>query len=359
MALKILQANLNHARQAQDLFLHSLAERGCGLGIVAEPYRIPIHPCCWVGSRDGSAAITWRRTGERSAPGSKIRAGENWVAMEWGPLKVIGVYLRPSLSRAEFEDSLQDLENVVRGFLPGPVMVAGDFNAKSALWGSRRPDVKGAEMVAWAARLGHHLENVGATSTCVRPQGESIVDLTWTSLVAARMVASWEVAESLELLSDHLPIEIRLLQERRDRAQERPIRWTARKLDQDRLVESLVAATWSKPDPLRTIEEEVDWLQRSMTAACDNAMPRYRFAPRRAAYWWSGEIAELRRSSVAARRTVLRARRRRNTSGEELDRPGGEPAKAARAQVGNPEGQGGSMGRVDPVPRHRPVGAPL
>ncbi|XP_011860289.1 PREDICTED: uncharacterized protein LOC105557619 [Vollenhovia emeryi] len=132
----IQMANLNHARQAQDLFLHSLAERGCGLRIVAEPYRIPTHPC-WVGSRDGSAAITWRRTGERSAPGSKIKVGENWVAVEWGPLKVIGVYLRPSLSRAEFEDSLHDLEDVVREFLPGPVLVA---NAKSAFWGSRRLD---------------------------------------------------------------------------------------------------------------------------------------------------------------------------------------------------------------------------
>ncbi|XP_011884028.1 PREDICTED: uncharacterized protein LOC105571163 [Vollenhovia emeryi] len=160
-----MQANLNHACQAQDLFLHSLAERGCGLGIVAEPYRVPKNPC-WAGSTDGSAAIVWRRTGERSPPFSKLKAGEGWVAVEWGPLTVIGVYIRPSLSRAEVEDRLQELEDVVREYLPGPVLVAGDFNAKSALWGSRRPDAKGAEVEAWAARLGLHLENVGAVSTC-------------------------------------------------------------------------------------------------------------------------------------------------------------------------------------------------
>jgi len=37
----ILQANLNHARHAQDLCLHTMAERGCGLGVVAEPYAVP------------------------------------------------------------------------------------------------------------------------------------------------------------------------------------------------------------------------------------------------------------------------------------------------------------------------------
>ncbi|XP_011866998.1 PREDICTED: uncharacterized protein LOC105561517, partial [Vollenhovia emeryi] len=134
------------------------------------------------------------------------------------------------------------------------------------------------------------------------------------------MVTSWGVVESLELLSDHLPIEVRLLQERRGGARERPVRWAARKLDQDRLVESLVAATWSQPGPLQSVEEEANRLQRIMTAACDNAMPRYKFDPRRAAYWWSEEIAEMRRSSVAARRAVQRARWRRNTPGEELDR---------------------------------------
>ena len=37
MAFGILQANLGRGREAQDLFLHSLAECGLELGIVAEP----------------------------------------------------------------------------------------------------------------------------------------------------------------------------------------------------------------------------------------------------------------------------------------------------------------------------------
>jgi len=41
MTVKLLQANLNHACQVQNLFLQSLAERGIGLAVVAEPYKIP------------------------------------------------------------------------------------------------------------------------------------------------------------------------------------------------------------------------------------------------------------------------------------------------------------------------------
>lgn len=55
----LIQANLNHARKSQDLFLHTLVECDCSLGIAAEPHRIPNH-LSWAGDTLGSMAITWR-----------------------------------------------------------------------------------------------------------------------------------------------------------------------------------------------------------------------------------------------------------------------------------------------------------
>lgn len=55
--VNILQANLNHARQAQDLFVHNLVERGYGLGI-AESYEIPKNHSLWMVFSCGLAAIT-------------------------------------------------------------------------------------------------------------------------------------------------------------------------------------------------------------------------------------------------------------------------------------------------------------
>ncbi|XP_026824279.1 uncharacterized protein LOC113561686 [Ooceraea biroi] len=78
----------------------------------------------------------------------------------------------------------------------------------------------------------------------------------------------------------------------------------------DTLIASLLAATWPDRSPVEDVEEEASWLRGIVTDACDASMPRAGRPPgRRAAYWWSGEIAELRRSSVRARRRFLRARR--------------------------------------------------
>lgn len=57
MAVKILQVNLNHARRAQDLFCHSLVERGTGLAIVVEPYQVSDRNSNWVGDKNGSVTI--------------------------------------------------------------------------------------------------------------------------------------------------------------------------------------------------------------------------------------------------------------------------------------------------------------
>ncbi|XP_011859623.1 PREDICTED: uncharacterized protein LOC105557088 [Vollenhovia emeryi] len=316
-----IEANLNHARQAQDLFLHTLAERGCGLGVVAEPFRVLNHPG-WAGSADGSVAIIWRRTGKRHVPCSKLREGNGWVLVECGPIKVMGVYLRSSLSRLEFEDKLDELEREIRGVLPGPVLVAGDFNAKSpANWGSRRPDIRGVEVVTWAARLGLELENRGQVSTCVRPQGESIVDLTWSSPAAAGWVEAWRVVEEAETLSDHLLIEMAVTRPNASREEDvqQRVRWAINKIDPDKLMASLAAATWTQTSRRWDVEDEAKWFKDTLTRACDFAMPRVKFIPRKAAFWWSEEINRLRRKSVQDRRAVQRARRRATTSREELE----------------------------------------
>jgi len=46
------------------------------------------------------------------------------------------------------------------------------------------------------------------------------------------------------------------------------------------------------------VQQEVEWFRGVMQQVCDTVMPRAKSRPRRAAYWWTEEIAELRRLSV-------------------------------------------------------------
>ncbi|XP_071652698.1 uncharacterized protein [Temnothorax longispinosus] len=220
---KILQANLNHCRASQDVFVQTMAERGCGLGVIAAPYRVPQnHPLV----------------------------------------------------------------------LPAQVMVAGDFNAKSALWGSPVTDRRGRILECWAASLGLVVLNRGGVQTCVRHQGGSVIDLTWATPDLARRVSEWRVTEEIESLSDHLFIEMSLpvtppeVRARRREANARFPRWALKKLNGDLLKASISTALWVN-DPKGQSEdpdEVAGWIGDIMTQACDASMPRSKPFVRKAAY---------------------------------------------------------------------------
>jgi len=63
MAGEVIQANLNHARRAQDLLFQGMVEWGIALAVIAEPYSIPPQ---WLGDRDGSVALA--RGPDRGGP---------------------------------------------------------------------------------------------------------------------------------------------------------------------------------------------------------------------------------------------------------------------------------------------------
>jgi len=204
MATVLLQINLNHARQAQDLFVADLAERDAGLGVAVEPYQMPDQDPNWVKAPDDSVAIV-RRHSPRSPPLSHIESGRGFVIARWGTIYVVGVYAPPNRARPEFEQ-LEDMGDGIRRCYPNPVLVAGDFNAWSRTWSSRYTNLWDELLIGWAAKLDLQLINRGSTSTWVRARRESIVDFTWANPLAARLVSSWKVVMK-ESLSDHLLIE--------------------------------------------------------------------------------------------------------------------------------------------------------
>ncbi|XP_025154770.1 calponin homology domain-containing protein DDB_G0272472-like [Harpegnathos saltator] len=197
--------------KAQPLFEHTMTERDAGLGIAAEPNHVPKNHPRWFGDKLGSVAVVWRAS-ENSPPATFLDSGKGFVVARWGVITVVGVYLPPakSLNLFTFRSRVQDMGGTIKRYLPEPVIVAGDFNAKSELWGSRRGDGRGEEVENWAAGLGLHLLNKGKKSTFVGSQGESIIDLSWATPAALGRVQTWRVTDELETLLDHLLIEMEL-----------------------------------------------------------------------------------------------------------------------------------------------------
>jgi hypothetical protein len=164
-----------------------------------------------------------------------------------------------------------------------------------------------------------------------------VVDITWTTTSMHRRIHNWRVAEEVETLSDRLYVMMELTSETASTGQDcsntrgpsrfRPPptpRWRLKERDRDLLQAAVTVSAWSW-DAQATqeggIDKEAESLQWDMSAACDASMPRSipgGGARNRCSYWWTEEIAELRRECALVRRRLQRARRKRRRDEEEI-----------------------------------------
>lgn len=283
--------------------------------MISEPYRVPKNHANWASDDAGSVAITWRTTQDFLSC-ILVEQRPGIVVVDWSIYTLISVYVSPNVSMIEFERWLANLADCVNKRPARPKIIAGDFNSKSQMWGATRTNARGKAVETWAAQNSLTLVNTGKNSTCVRQMGESIIDLTWASPAAARRIVGWRVAEDRETLSDHKMIEFVLSPFTNLNTSMGPNRkrnetiWAVRKLDVDRLRAAIEAALWTQNwEGLQDLPEKIEWLQNTLTRACDVAMPKSKMTNKRPAYWWSEELAQLRRASIHANKVLSRARK--------------------------------------------------
>jgi hypothetical protein len=166
--LHLLQCNLGHARRAQDLLCQTIRESRIALAVVAEPYRVPGAPN-WAQDTSGREAITWSPV--LGAHGALLYRGNGYVAIEWAGIVIVGIYVSPNSGLAAFGDYLDKVGACVRRCHPRQVLVLGDFNVHSAMWGNGRATARGRWLTDWAAGLGLLLANSGTVKTCVAWRG--------------------------------------------------------------------------------------------------------------------------------------------------------------------------------------------
>ncbi|XP_070530033.1 uncharacterized protein [Cardiocondyla obscurior] len=247
-----------------------------------EPHRIPENHPSWIEDETKTVALTWRWW-QGAPPCAPIGRGRHFAAVHWGPFAVVGTYLPPSGSSTEYEEWLEEIGVCIGGLRPLPVVLAGDFNAWSTAWGSRLTNKRGKILEEWAASWDLVLLNKGKVSTCIRAQGESVIDLTWASPAAANLVRQWRVATELEHLSDHRYISVKFgLQATPARNRRRPSesRWASKKIREDVFRASLEVSCWSRESQntrsVTSVQSEADWFMEEITNACNASMPKVR-----------------------------------------------------------------------------------
>nr|CAI5854663.1 unnamed protein product [Callosobruchus analis] len=233
---------------------------------------------------------------------------EGIVALGLKSVVLLCGYCSPNSSIEEFEDFLRNIKLHLRH--KGNYIVMGDFNAKSALWGSPVTDRRGRILSEWISAMNLVVLNEGDTPTFQRYNNSSFIDVTFASQKVAKDVNSWSVLDS-ESLSDHRHILIDLggkVPQARKRSKYKKL------LDKEKLLNILGAAE----DSLTNTEIEAEQLTYQLKEAYRaSTITRGSMHNADVPYWWNIEIEIKRSECIRTRRILTRLRRRAGTTSVE------------------------------------------
>lgn len=149
--------------------------------------------------------------------------------------------MSPNVDREDYLEFLDELDEFVQEFQGKETVIGGDFNARSRIWDSHK-NWRGALVEEWMASNNLNLENKRFIPTCVRPQGQSVIDLTWMTADLASKLVNWNILEEVETQSDHAYVSFEVdvgLEPRKEKEKKDEKKWNLRKLDKDMFESSL------------------------------------------------------------------------------------------------------------------------
>ena len=235
---KILQANMNRSRTANELIHQIAREKQIDLILISEQYKNITSPY-WISDPTNTAAIWIYNPSKVSA--SKYGSFPGFAWIDCDKIRYFSCYLTPNESIQNFRDKIDALEDAMRG-TDGCVVVAGDFNARAAEWGMPHPNSRGKYILEMAARNGLLVMNIGTTTTFRRPgYGETIPDITLASESLAPQVKDWMVSEDYTG-SDHQYIVYKInnaQENNHEHIDTHQIKWDINKLKPQKFVDTL------------------------------------------------------------------------------------------------------------------------
>lgn len=210
------------------------------------------------------------------------------AAVEW-PIRAtfVSVYVCKKDGRKTLKDELQKLCDQ----LPLPVILLGDFNAHSDLWGSGHLDDRGKAIEEFLSDSNLIVLNTGDHTRIDPHDGKtSAIDLSIASEYLARRLR-WEVIDDNHG-SDHFPIVVRDI-DKLTRPEQKSQRWKYDVADWKKFQEGL------SPPSVVCVEA----FEAAIVPAAESSIPRTsKKVSHRRVHWWNESVAK----AIKTRRKTLR-----------------------------------------------------
>ncbi|XP_015375188.1 PREDICTED: uncharacterized protein LOC107169818 [Diuraphis noxia] len=313
MQTTFIQCNLNHCSVAQDLVLQYMAEEKIDIALLSDSYRVDTSSNAWLASSGLNKAAIYIASDRVSI--ANVIADPEFVSARINGVQVYSCYASPNQPHAGFTLFLQRLENSIRTISRGaPILVTGDFNARSAAWGDWMSNGRGDELGLMLESLDLIIINSGSTPTFSRGAG-SIIDLTLTSESLAGRTSNWRVMDQVFNNSDHhyirFTISENLVHQSLPTTDVPRGLNTSGGIDIEAMHIGLLLAEWldggPQPDSCDA-ESGASTLRSRITSACDFSLPKRR-APKPGkppVHWWNTEISNLRAECARAKLKKVR-----------------------------------------------------
>lgn len=147
LMINFLQGNLNHSRVAQDLLVQYVTEHKVDVALISDPYRAVSDSSAWIVATGTQRAAIW-------VPGygvtiANLISDNEFISARLNGVQVYSCYASPNRTKIDYNSFLVRLEGSIRSISLGtPIIVARDFNARSAAWGDCISNPRGDDVNA-------------------------------------------------------------------------------------------------------------------------------------------------------------------------------------------------------------------
>ena len=313
--IRVIQVNLNECKVAHDLLMQLVLEKEVDIALVSEP-NLKVSGGPWAISENGLTGI-WVK--DPNTAKLLLPKPEGITGVTIDGVLFLSTYFSGNKSNDDYSIYLEQLGGLIRGRGGDKVIVGGDLNAKSVMWGEKggrdreeRRRVKITE--SFIAQEELEVANVGKEPTCVRDNGSSIVDVTLNT--EGVEIEGWRVMNK-ESRSDHryITFQVNLGDGTRRRNPLRGVEaskgWKVHKEALPELERALKNNMEGLDiEAYATAEEAAETYSEAVIGTCNDVLPLKKPPPmKKSVYWWNEEIANIRKECSKIRRKLKKTKR--------------------------------------------------
>lgn len=207
--IKFIQLNVGKARAGMANLSQVMMYNGVDVALIQEPYTcvskvsgLPGHFKIYANNNDNLRVKTAIVVNSKSIDlilNTELSSNTIVVAhtiIQNIDTGILNCYAEPN---TDFDTFLAELDFILINVNAKYILLTGDFNAKSRLWGNKNVNSKGPLLEAFISQYNLHIVNQGTTPTFSSQQGESVVDLTLSNDRLAPVVVDWSLRHNFHV----------------------------------------------------------------------------------------------------------------------------------------------------------------